>query len=534
MDTSTLLSPLAGDNPGGSDSRYEPEYEALIAEVEKLNSPRALECDWSEVEKQAATILESKSKDFQVACYLCEALQRRHGLEGIAQGANFLAGLVTRYWETGFPVLKRVRGRVNALEWWKDHTERALDALLADMDARFDARLLQSLEKGLGDLESAMGEKYPDFPSLRPLMDRARRLVPEPADDPNGPDDSTLSANPTAETSAPTETSRGTSSAAAARSEAQADVTTQGSSGASGSSGILAMPAALSDNAQENLRTFTTFALALGDSLLAEDSADPMGWQVLYAAHWGALRTLPQADNGTTMLPPPQEEEREAIAHLVASGRHQMALTACTQIWGQHLFWLDIHCLAATSLQALGPKHAQALAVVCQECLLFVKKLPGVEALNFGDGTPFANARTRQWLDSLGGGEMGTAVADPCEEAMAQARRLFANQKPAEALEALEKARMATPDMAARLRLRLEQGRFLMRANHVPAAAMVADELVEEADTLKIGLWDRDLARDILVGARVAYEALGTEEGMRKLNQVTRALARVAPGALLQ
>jgi type VI secretion system protein ImpA len=51
----------------------------------------------------AEQALREKTKDFEIAAWLAEALARTDGLAGVADGAALLAGLLDRYWESGFP-----------------------------------------------------------------------------------------------------------------------------------------------------------------------------------------------------------------------------------------------------------------------------------------------------------------------------------------------------------------------------------------------------------------------------------------------
>ena len=60
--------PISTDLPSGEDVRYEPEYEALQSEIDKLSSPTSQGAtDWDKVVGLATTILAEKSKDLLVA-----------------------------------------------------------------------------------------------------------------------------------------------------------------------------------------------------------------------------------------------------------------------------------------------------------------------------------------------------------------------------------------------------------------------------------------------------------------------------------
>ncbi|MDR3358625.1 MAG: type VI secretion system ImpA family N-terminal domain-containing protein [Desulfovibrio sp.] len=57
------MHPVTAEKPAGEDSRYEPEYAAVLAEIEKLSfSGQGDTPSWRVVEEQGAAILTAKSK----------------------------------------------------------------------------------------------------------------------------------------------------------------------------------------------------------------------------------------------------------------------------------------------------------------------------------------------------------------------------------------------------------------------------------------------------------------------------------------
>ena len=59
---------------------------------------------WRQVRRLALEALEGRSKDFEIAAWLTEALVRLEGVAGLAAGAKLLAGLLERHWDAGFPL----------------------------------------------------------------------------------------------------------------------------------------------------------------------------------------------------------------------------------------------------------------------------------------------------------------------------------------------------------------------------------------------------------------------------------------------
>ncbi len=111
LDLEPLLEPIPGDNPAGRPLQYEPEYdqirEARRSEDDSLDQgdwKRGLKsADWDLVVKLCTDCLSTKSKDFQVAAWLTEALLHRHGFAGLRDGLALLHGLQEHFWESYFP-----------------------------------------------------------------------------------------------------------------------------------------------------------------------------------------------------------------------------------------------------------------------------------------------------------------------------------------------------------------------------------------------------------------------------------------------
>jgi type VI secretion system protein ImpA len=118
LDLDTLLAPLPDGDGAGVDLREDwspgSPYQKLRdarseARVEERQRDAEGEMDlppaegWRVVRQVAEQAIGQKSKDFEVAAWLTEALLRIEGLPGLADAANLLAGLLERYWDTGFP-----------------------------------------------------------------------------------------------------------------------------------------------------------------------------------------------------------------------------------------------------------------------------------------------------------------------------------------------------------------------------------------------------------------------------------------------
>lgn len=113
-DIEALLQPIAGDLPAGPSMRYDPQYMAIrdAREEEDARLPMRewerpiKKADWRAVAENAASMLRSRSKDFQVAAWLCEAWIHQYQLAGFNAAVVLLTGLVERHWDTAHPQIE--------------------------------------------------------------------------------------------------------------------------------------------------------------------------------------------------------------------------------------------------------------------------------------------------------------------------------------------------------------------------------------------------------------------------------------------
>ncbi|WP_431280536.1 type VI secretion system protein TssA [Humitalea sp. 24SJ18S-53] len=118
VDVAGMLAALEANDGAGEDLRtdYSPSspYQKLRdARAEARAEERARDSQgesdgapvegWRAVRRIAVEVLTTKSKDFEIAAWLTEALVRQDGLAGLASGARLLTGLLENFWDPGFP-----------------------------------------------------------------------------------------------------------------------------------------------------------------------------------------------------------------------------------------------------------------------------------------------------------------------------------------------------------------------------------------------------------------------------------------------
>lgn len=127
-----LLAPIDGGShgPGGEDLTFSLLFDE-IKEARRADptylpqgewQTELKQSDWGEVVNLTSEALSNRSKDLQLAGWLCEGLAHREGFDGTRFGLAFTARLVDEYWETLYPQLDEddLEERAARLTWLGD------------------------------------------------------------------------------------------------------------------------------------------------------------------------------------------------------------------------------------------------------------------------------------------------------------------------------------------------------------------------------------------------------------------------------
>lgn len=108
-----ISTPLSEDAPAGEDLRYTKVYDD-IKEARRADddSPQGewqretKSSDWDKVVKLSLDALNVKTRDFQIAAWLTEALAMEEGFDGVESGLRVMTTLLSGFWETGYPLVE--------------------------------------------------------------------------------------------------------------------------------------------------------------------------------------------------------------------------------------------------------------------------------------------------------------------------------------------------------------------------------------------------------------------------------------------
>ncbi|ARL41230.1 type VI secretion system protein TssA [Burkholderia pseudomallei] len=425
--------------PAGADVRADARFDALHAELAKLASPGASgQVDWCAATHLAAELLRERGKDLLVGCYLAGALLQTGGAAGLRCGLEIVGDLVERHWDAMSPPVSRMRARRGALQWLVDRVDAMHDAGAAACGGACSAELVAQLRAAARRIDALLAERDDDAPTMRAVHAFAERLpvevveVVEVADEADVAEatEATEAAD-VAETAETAETAEadahGSTGGPAAdiaiaaaeqalidpagRAAPSAGTDTNANADAAGQPARLDEAAgrerALADALAQLHCVATAFAQA--------DWADARGFRLRRVACWSSVCALPETDaeNGRTRIAAPSASIVGAAKNIDGDGEPVAAVRFAEAHAQAFPLWLDLQRIAARALARAGGDGADARREVETAVRALLARLPGLDALTFADGTPFADDATRAWLGELGAPVVAADAVSP-------------------------------------------------------------------------------------------------------------------------
>jgi len=503
--------PIEAKQPAGVDSRYEPEFEALQAEIDKLSSPTAAVTDWKKVVGLGTQILEQKSKDLLVASYLAVALIHRQQVEGLGIGLRILADLLEKFWEDLYPPKQRMRGRVGAIRWWLEKSETALSSLkVTPLPSEQLAQLTADLERVQHLLEEQFKEPF----SLSAIQEFVKTISDE-SEEKEEPEEK--------EEATPEE-----KGVPAEKEEVARPLPTE--------------PADEIASAKDAKRVINFGLQKIRQAvafLREEDPSDPQVYRWTRMIAWSPVVFIPPAEKGQTRIPPPSSQIATILNDLRGKADWKTLLESAEANLSQFVFWLDLNRLSAEALANLEDKFDDAHEVVCHETAVLIHRLRGLENLSFSDGTPFADSDTKQWLQGIALGESTGAAAPSLPLAIApsdedgvsmaeeiqKAQGLAKKKKLVEAVESLQLHLNNSSSEREKLLWRLALSQILANSKKPALALPHLGHILQDLDLYQLDKWDPELALSALKTVLVGFNAQ-SDQGSK--NNATEVLSRIA------
>ncbi len=524
--------PIEGPSPVGSDISYDPEFETLKAEIDKITSLSGEQPNWSEIVVVGEELLREKSKDMRILAWSSIGRLRTRGLKGFAEGLATFKEVCTEHWEPMFPSVKRGRARGNLAGWLSDQGALLLADISPGASDRDALTAVEQLTRDLdGLLASKLGNDHPGLGGLISVLREKSRQLPAaaPAAPPPPPP------APVAAPVAPAPVVASAPAAAAAPAPVAAAMPAPEVPQIGGSADVLPALRAVGKSITE--------AAAV---LRKEDPAQAWPYKLQRTGMWLVVKAAPPNEGGKTRIPPPQGHAKK-LETLAAGGQWMELLTTAESLTATYLYWFDLHRWVVLAMDRLGALFVEARGVVAAETLAFTQKFPVIVELKFADGTPFADSATVSFLEEeakkAGGGQGGGGGSGQIDEEERQiaerfeeAKELASSGKTLDALALGIQLAERGADLRTRFRGRLTVAQLALAGGKPDVGHALLEGLLDLGLAHQLDIWEPKLAAQLYVALLSCRRAGGAPEGGSKHSdsEIFTRLCRIDPAAALK
>jgi type VI secretion system protein ImpA len=544
-----LLNPIAGDNPGGVNLRYEPIFDQIKdARREDEGVPEGVgederkTADYKLVAKLAGDTLAKKSKDLWLAAWLTEAQLKREGIGGLREGLELIQGMLERFWDHLNPAIsdpEDIELRAAPLSWVGQYLVFAVrsaplnkqghsflqckqakdvpteDAAGADKDKKAardgavqDGKLTpEEFETGFANTpkpwyKELVANLSGCFAALDALTKFSEEKFAEIDPDQRpafGPLQGALK-----------EVHGAAQVLLNKKLELDPDPPEPEGELAGGAVGAGEAGQVISIEPNDPLDAAARVAAA-ARFLRQESPTNPASYLMLRGFRWGELRANGK-DLDPRLLVPPPTPVRAKLKGLLLDGKWDQLLAegewVMAQAYGRG--WLDLQRYILTACDALGSEYNHVAVAIRGALAAMLRDLPELPQLTLMDDTQTANAETKAWLREQLAAEEATgrvAIALPKEDETAVVAAPRKREESPEALfeRAMSLMRGGRPEkgiellMSAADQEKSPRDRFLRRAQaagimvdsgHEPIALPILKELVEQIESHKLEEWE--------------------------------------------
>ena len=497
LDTDVLLTPINGENPAGEACNYEDEYEAIEHEVAKLSAIELEEVNWELVADNCQELLQEKTKDLQLCCYLAVSLFQVQGYAGLNEGVQLVDQMQNSFWHDLYPPLKRMRGRAAAINWLNTQLVKMLqDKPPLHNDAGQLEEMYLTLESINQFATEYIDQNTPNLSELLRLVNGYRSQVQST---PETPDQEEKDSDQLVGT---------TSNIAATTTSNEAPIAT--------AAPVIEPPTVADSSDLSKVQQSARKALKImAESGRSTRLNDAQHFYLNRVAVWLPVTELPMNTDGKTQLQPPTEQAITQLKTQLDNGENEQVILTVEDMLASSPFWFEGNKISAQAMEDMGKKFSNARVTIISSTYAFLQRFPGLSDLSFADGSDFVSENLQQWLASETGMSDGNSLttsstsADLIQpEIVNEARTLAGKSKLAEALQLLDDELNQASSGKQKFSLRILQAELCSSSERYDMATPILELLDSEQQSREMSSWEPALSIQVLQSLLNCYTKL--------------------------
>lgn len=345
-----ILNPLSAHETAAKVSDDSSLWEDIDSSIARLGSLTHEQVDIPRIQENCLVLLELQSKDFRILIHLLRTLQHGGHPTQLVLACVLLNEYLRHFASTAWPQDVKIRARLLQQVLKRFEGVAGYFSQRADANERMHLRqTMVSLSETISSFDTTISA---EVSSLIQCFDRAASAVVDKQEE--APEKATPAIS-----SLPSKATMGV------------------------------------EIASDSERAWRQSLLKVADILCESHPAEPVGYLVRRHAIWGTLNSAPASKDGI------RTQLAAVSADRVSDYRNR--IMSDPEVWKEietsltlAPWWFDGHYLSFQSAKQCG-HHEVAQAI--WECVAkLTKRLPGVEKMQFNDGTYFANTETCTWI----------------------------------------------------------------------------------------------------------------------------------------
>lgn len=512
--------PIPGDNPGGVNVQSDDDFDVLQHSFTILTSieggmgdgvkPAGEDATWEKVAETSIEILSQRSKNMRVCTFLVIALFYENGVCGLAVGMEVINNFLKNFWDTMYPPKKILKARASAMEYIATLIAGESDAPGGYLEIRGEEDLKEFRESiaqnpSQSALEAAyedLCEKHEHLGNAKQTMEEIKKQIYELFPTDKLPvitslRDTISSLHINFGEEVKKHKPREAPPAGEGSSEAASPDATPAAASAS------SMPAVSSGSPEEVRKSLIRLAPVLREA----DPTDAAAYRLIRMGVWGAITAAPPTKEGNVTRVPPGSVTKQIIESaetLLSASNWLNLLNSAEARFPASPLWLDQQYHVFKALKGMGPAFEGASRAVMDELAGFLRRVPGIADLAFDGGTPFADDRTRSWIDdevmaeSEGGGgggksSGGDSTSAELEAAIEEARKLAGDGKLAAGMSRLQGGPSGSTSQRDRFIWRIAMAQLAQESGKKKLTQPIWESLMAEIERFTVDEWDPEV-----------------------------------------
>lgn len=180
MQLAELIKILAEDYPLASNQeelRYSDEYTALEAEQQKLNSLHGEKPDYLIIIQNSVALIKQGASHFTILTALAHAMLQQYKWQGFIEGLNFMSSRLSTQWESLYPSVDRMKGRIQPMTWLVERFVRYIEVNpINGLGKDFLVHALDALKSLDETCQTYFADQINLMSLIRPFEDNKKRV----------------------------------------------------------------------------------------------------------------------------------------------------------------------------------------------------------------------------------------------------------------------------------------------------------------------------------------------------------------------